>query len=138
MEELIRFTKSYETAISLWKLASEQLYSRFSAMLTANSIIMITNGWLITQEVGTSLRPFYYTFPGVGIILCVLGACFIHFGNRAEDHYRKLAYKLENMCTTEHIAISPNKGKSFKWISYAVFFFFVVLYAVIIYLLSNK
>lgn len=136
-EELERVINGYQAAISLWKLASEQIYSRFSAILTANSIIVVINGWLITQQINPLYKLFYFAFPSAGIVLCIFGFLFIHHGYSVEYDYRKKAYELENCCTTKHIAIHPDKGKSFKWISFAVFGLFCCLYIIIIYLVFN-
>jgi hypothetical protein len=136
-EEMQRNSESYRAAISVWKLVSDQIYSRFSAMMTANSIIVFANGWLVTQRIEAFSQPLYLAFPGIGVILSILGILFIWHGYMTEIHYRKLAYKLENACTTEHIAILPSKGKVFLYISFSVFVLFLIFYAIIIYLLMT-
>ena len=42
---------AFNTALELWKLASQQIYSRFSAMLTANSIIIAVIGLAIANNI---------------------------------------------------------------------------------------
>ena len=106
-------------------------------MLTANSIIVFTNGWLITQNIKPLSNLLYFAFPGVGIVLSLLGFFLVKKGIRVEDDYRAIAYELENKCTTRHIAVDPKKGK-IMWVLSGVFGIFIILYLVIIFLFINK
>jgi len=47
-EEFDKITNAYRAAMELWKLASQQIYSRFAAMLTGNSIIVAAIGIILT------------------------------------------------------------------------------------------
>lgn len=72
-EEFNRATNAYRAAIELRKLASDQVHSRLSAMLTANTIIVAVTGLAITRpgknsvtsDRGTKWR-WINSLPGMG------------------------------------------------------------------------
>lgn len=141
-EEFQKATNGYQTAISLWKLASEQIYSRFGAMLTANSIIIAIAGLIVTSKINFP-KPLVLSFIGLGIFLCLLWFCFIRLGVKAENHYRNVAEKIESKCIPDGYKIviptSDKRFRGFGSISYITIGIFVLLYiCLIIFYCSGK
>jgi hypothetical protein len=84
----------YQTAIELVSLTSHEIYSRFNAMLTANSIIIAIIGWGIIS--GDNFPRFLIMFlPIMGMLLCILWGLFVHHGVHWQDQFRKEAIRLE-------------------------------------------
>jgi len=84
----------YSTAMGLVGLVSQEIYSRFNAMLTANSIIIAIIGWTLTSE--RSLPPILAIFlPIVGLSLCFLWFLFTNHGVYWQNVFRKKAIELE-------------------------------------------
>jgi len=84
----------YQTAMQLVGLESQQIYSRFNAMLTANSIIIAIIGWTLKSNDITSCLPLFLAIGG--LILCAIWIIFIRHGVYWQDIWRKEAEKLEN------------------------------------------
>ena len=130
-DELTRATNGYQSAISLWRLASKQIYSRFSAMLTAQSIILAIIGLVMT---GAKPLPteIPLTLMFLGFILCWLWLFFVFLGIKTENHYRRQAVKLEKKCVPRGFKIAiptPDKGFwNFSNISLLTIFVFMLLY----------
>ena len=121
-------TIGYQTAVSLWTLSSQQIYSRFNAMLTANSIIIAA----IVLMIGNEAVPKYLfiTLAAVGIFLCILWAVFVCYGIRSERKYRRKAKKLEPSGIKVVEDISP--VSKFSIISYCCIAAFVVIYIMLL------
>jgi len=75
-------------ALELWKLASQQLYSRFSAMLVANSILLTIIGLSFTDTftLDANIRIWIIW---AGIVVCIAWIIFMVAGWKVESHYRK-------------------------------------------------
>ncbi len=111
----------YQTAIELVGIVSQEIYSRFSAMLIANSIIIAIVGWAFTSE--RSLPPFLLLFlPVIGFVLCSLWFLFVYHGVywqnlfrkeaiRLEEEYFSDTFKLISLVTTEN-SQSPHRKNS--------------------------
>jgi len=92
MEEEARI--GYQTAIGLVGLVSQEIYSRYNAMLTANSIIIAIIGWSLTSN--RYLSPLLVVLlPIAGLVLCFLWFLFIHHGVYWQKLFREKAKELE-------------------------------------------
>ena len=85
-QDELRFT--IQSIMQLWNLASKQIYSRFGAMLIANSIMVTA----IAMS-HSSLNPFIFIIPG--IFLCILWFFFIYRGLVIEQGYMDRVYDLQ-------------------------------------------
>ena len=108
-DEFTRLNNAYHTAIELWKLASDQIYTRFSAMLTANSIILAVIGLSITERINIP-SWFVWVLIGAGIALCLVWIYFMAQGVRVENYYRRKAETLESKVVPDGEKIFLNKG----------------------------
>ena len=84
----------YQTAIGLVGLVSQEIYSRFSAMVTANSIIIALIGWTLASEQNLPLLLALF-LPIVGLVLCFLWFLFLNHGVYWQNLFRKEAIRLE-------------------------------------------
>jgi fatty acid desaturase len=84
----------YQTAIKLVNLVSQEIYSRFNAMLTANSIIIAIIGWAITSG-GNLPQPLTMFLPIMRIVLCFFWFLFVNHGVYWQDRFRKEAIRPE-------------------------------------------
>ena len=140
-EDFSKITNAYNAAIELWKLASEQIYSRFSAMLIGNSIIIAITGLAITDRVGIPFCLLKWLVAG-GWLLCTIWAFFVYQGVRVENHYRERTEHFEKMAIPngEKVAISRS-DKTFRGFRLATFFtiaVFVIIYAVLMTILVMR
>ncbi len=141
----------YQVAIELVGVVSQEIYSRFSAMLIANSIIIAIIGWAFTSE--RSLPPFLLLFlPVIGFVLCSLWFLFVNHGVYWQNSFRKEAVRLEkkyfsdtfkliSLVTTEN-SLPPDRKNSdvprlvhwfpFHRTSLIVIIVFVIVYIVMI------
>jgi len=84
----------YQTAVALVSLVSQEIYSRYNAMLTANSIIIAVIGWSLTS--GRSMPSFFVMLmPIAGLALCVLWFLFVNHGVYWQHLFRERAIMLE-------------------------------------------
>jgi len=125
-DELVKATNAYHAAIELWKLASQQIYSRFAAMLTSNSIIIAA----------IAIRVFIAT----GIVLCLVWIYFMAHGVRAENKYRRDAERIEKMAVPdrEEIVIKTSDPKYMGFIQAVtiVVYLFVIIYITLLVLVA--
>ena len=85
----------YQVAMGLVNLVSQEIYSRFNAMLTANSIIIAIIGWALTSQ--RTLPPFLtILLPIMGLILCFLWFLFVNHGVYWQNLFREKARELED------------------------------------------
>ena len=137
-EEFEKATNAYHAAIELWKLASEQIYSRFTAMLTGNSIIIAITGLAITDRVDIPFCLLKWLVAG-GWLLCAIWAFFVYQGVRVENHYRERSEHFEKMAIPngEQVAIprSDRRFGGFKLATFLTITVFVVIYAVLMTIL---
>jgi len=138
-EEFDKVTNAYHAAIELWKLASQQIYSRFAAMLTGNSIIIAIIGLAITDKVDI---PYYLVkwLTVSGFILCVVWLFFMIAGWHVESHYREKAIQFEKDATGKEIAF-PTKGVaswSFMALTVITIIVFMVIYGVLLGILLTR
>lgn len=136
----------YQEALRLVGLVSAEIYSRFNAMLTANSIIIAIIGWALTSQ---RPLPLFLTLllPFIGVILCSVWFFFVNHGVywqrlfrkeaiRLEEQYFSDTFKLISNVTTE----SPKSSKIdsqiprlVRWFTFlrasnVVIFLFVIIY----------
>lgn len=84
----------YQTIANFIGLVSQELYSRFSAMLTANSIMIAAIGIILSSCI-KQRYVLISVFSIVGIILCVLWLFFNLHGTYWQNRYRESAKLIE-------------------------------------------
>ncbi len=141
----------YQTAMELLGLVSQEIYSRSSAMLIANSIIIALISWTFSSD---SDLPLFLNMLLliVGLILCFLWFLFNNHGVYWQDLFREKAIELENryfattfklisLVVTESPQASHKKNseipKLVRWFPYhrtslIVIFIFSLVYIVIL------
>ena len=95
-EEFERATNAYKAAIELWKLGSDQVHNRLTAMLTANSIIVAITGLSIISKVEIPSTLIIALIAG-GLTICIVWGFFVSHGVRVENYYRKKMEEFEKM-----------------------------------------
>lgn len=107
----------YRTAIDLVALVSHEIYSRFNAMLTANSIILAIVGWSIT--VGELSSLLLISLPIMGVALCTIWLLYVYHGFYWQDLFREEAKRLEREYYIDTFTLislveteSPKSGKT--------------------------
>ena len=140
-EELNRATNAYRAAIELRKLGSEQVHSRLSAMLTANTIIIAVSGLAITSQ--TTIPPnLIGALIGGGLILCLVWGFFVYHGLQVENYYRKKTEEFEPMAIPEGkaLAIQTSNWKAWGYgiATYFTIAVFVAIYATLLFILISE
>ncbi len=137
-DELTKATTGYNAAINLWKLASEQIYSRYSAMLTTNSIfVAIVGVILINKDKVTEFLSLPFIIVGIG--MCILWLFFIKRGLSWEKHYMDEARKLEGNSIPANSKIVPTEMRQpyrYSFVFYLTTITFIVLYVVLLIYVS--
>lgn len=100
----------YQTAIELVGLVSQEIYSRFNAMLTANSIIIAIIGLAFTNKYNLPL-PVNILLPIAGLILCCLWFLFNEHGVYWQNIFRKEAIRLENQYFSDTFKLITNTSE---------------------------
>jgi hypothetical protein len=93
-EDFERATNAFKAAMELRRLGSDQVHSRLSAMLTANTIIIAVSGLAITSQVKISTNLIAALIGG-GLILCLVWGFFVFHGLRVENYYREKTEEFE-------------------------------------------
>jgi len=97
------FTKAqlgYQTGIKLISLVSEEIYSRFNAMLTANSIIFAIIGLVLISNNEIKL-PLLIILSIIGLAFCRLWYLFNQHGIYWQRQFRKVTIELEKKYFTD-------------------------------------
>lgn len=146
----IKAQLGYQTGIQLISLVSEEIYSRFNAMLTANSIIFALTGLVLISNneikiqlliilsiIGLALCELWYLFNKHGIYW---QRQFIKETIRIEKEYFNDIFILESLVDSEDSSTKQSKfinGKkiySYELISNFVIDIFLLIYSGIIIL----
>ena len=86
----------YQMAVNMVGILGQEIYSRFNAMLTANSIIIAAYVLIFSEN--NNMPDFLKIFlPIFGIVLCFLWFVFIHHGIFRQRQYRNEAERLEEV-----------------------------------------
>jgi len=90
----------YQTATELVALVSEEIYNRFNAMLTANSIIIAIIGLILLDGNDIFSKSKFILMIAIigafgGILLCILWFLFINHGVYWQNRFREEAIRLE-------------------------------------------
>ena len=140
-DEFEKITNAYNTSIELWKLASEQIYSRFAAMLTGNSIIIAMIGIALADRINIPSYLLRWLIIA-GLCLCVLWAFFIWQGTRVENHYRERAEHFEQKAIPHGERIAIRRGNiqyvGFKEAAFLTIIVFVAIYVVLLFILRTN
>jgi hypothetical protein len=140
-EEFDRASNAFRAAIELRKLGSEQVHSRLSAMLTANTIIVAVSGLAITSQT-TIPSNLITALIGGGLILCLVWGFFVFHGLQVENYYRKKTEEFEPLAIPEGklLSIRTSNWKSWGYGigAYFTIAVFVAIYATLLFILVNK
>ena len=126
------YITQYKITIDLWKLASEQIYSRFSAMLTSSTIMVPAT--ILTISYHLKIIPFIFILAG--ILICILWVFFNMYGIATEKRYIKKANDLEekilNKVDDKQYRIILSGYGGFEIISYLTIIVFLIIYVFIL------
>jgi hypothetical protein len=140
-EEFDRATNAYRAAIDLRKLGSDQVHSRLSAMLTANTIIIAVSGLAITSQTKISSNLIAALIGG-GLILCLVWGFFVFHGLQVEEYYRKKTEEFEPMAIPEGklLAIKTSNWKAWGYgiATYFTIAVFVAIYTTLLFILITR
>jgi len=127
-------------------ILGQEIYSRFNAMLTANSIIIAAYVLIFSEN--NNMPDFLKIFlPIFGIVLCFLWFVFIHHGIFRQRQYRNEAERLEEVYfKSSFILLRIDYSEDpcllkcfrFKFTSIFVVFIFIVLHLAILLYLCHK
>jgi hypothetical protein len=139
----------YNTVINLIELVSSEIYSRFNAMLTANSIMLGIIGLLIISNSKYALI-LIVIFSVAGIFFCYFWSQLIKHGVLWQMHFRDLAKELEKnyfrdvfklMMAVDSEDTTKNIPKKYEGISsyyryssYIIDIFYILYFGIIILL----
>lgn len=141
LEEFDRATNAYRAAIELWKLGSDQVHSRLSAMLTVNSIIIAVSGLAIANQIKIASNLIIALIVG-GLMLCTVWGFFVFHGLQIENYYRKKTEEFEEMSIPNgtQLAIRTSNWKFWGYgiATYFTVGVFVAIYTSLLVILINR
>ncbi|HEX7474857.1 MAG TPA: hypothetical protein VF318_02735 [Dehalococcoidales bacterium] len=140
-EKFDRATNAYRAAIDLRKLGSDQVHSRLTAMLTANTIIIAVSGLAITSQTKISSNLIVALIGG-GLVLCLVWGFFLFHGLQVENYYRKKTEEFEPAAIPEgkSLAIQTSNWKAWGYgiATYFTVAVFVAIYATLLFILLRR
>jgi hypothetical protein len=140
-EELDRATNAYRAAIDLRRLGSDQVHSRLTAMLTANTIIIAVTGLSITYQ---EKIPTYLIVAliGGGLMLCLVWGFFVFHGLQVENYYRQKTEEFEVMAVPQGKQVTIRTGNWKSWgygiATYFTIVVFVAIYSTLLVIILNE
>jgi hypothetical protein len=140
-EDFDRATNAYRAAIDLRKLGSEQVHSRLTAMLTANTIIIAVSGLAITNQ---TKIPVYLIIAliGGGLFLCLVWGFFVFHGLQVENYYRLKTEEFEPLAIPhgKQLAIRTKNWKAWGYgiATYFTIAVFISIYATLLIIILGK
>jgi len=136
----------YQMALQMVEILGEEIYSRFNAMLTANSIIIAAYVLIFSEN--NKMPDFLRIFlPIFGIILCVIWIVYILTGIYRQRQYRSEAKRIEKEyfnSTFKLLNFDYSKDPClikcfrFKGTSISVIIIFVLLHLTVLLYLCHK
>ncbi len=96
----------YKAALDLWTIQGNQSWTRFNALLVANSVFLAAVGWLITRQ--TAIPPVALSV--LGVVLCVLWFLLLVRGIEYQEYWVRAVRELEQRLEGVDIV---NRGKTF-------------------------
>ena len=140
-EEFDKATNAYRAAIELWKLGSDQVHSRLSAMLTVNSIIIAVSGLAIANQIKIASNLIISLIVG-GLMLCAVWGFFVFHGLQIENYYRKKTEEFEELSIPNgtQLAIRTSNWKFWGYgiATYFTVGVFVAIYTSLLVILINR
>jgi hypothetical protein len=126
----------YQVAVDLWIFQSSLNWSRFSAMLTANSIITAAIGLVLYSQ--SSLSLLKIGLPLVGLCLCFLWVILMARGSRFHMYWVSQARELEKYLSdavgtvlgAQSIQFGRLASYSQDWVIYGVIAAFAIVYLI--------
>ncbi len=114
-------------------LVSQEIYSRFTGMLTANSILIALIGVSLTSE-----HPFPWPLsvilPIIGVFLCIIWLLFNCHGTYWQDRYRSDARKIEEKYFNGFKIWRQDSSPYLKYrhLSIGVIIIFIIIYVALL------
>lgn len=140
-EDFDRATNAYRAALDLWKLGSDQVHSRLSAMLTANTVIVAGSGLAIASQTKIP-SGLIAALIGGGLVLCLVWGFFVFDGLRVENYYRKKTREFEPMAIPEGRVLAIPTSNWTAWgygiATYFTISVFVAIYIALLLILISK
>jgi hypothetical protein len=137
-QDLERASQAYRAAYELWKLGSDQVHSRLSAMLTANSIIIAVSGLAIANK-SQIPSELIIALIGGGLLLCLVWGFFVFLGVRVENYYRRKTLEFEAMVLPKGTTLAIRTGNWKFWGygigTYFTIAVFIAIYAALLYVI---
>lgn len=124
----------YTTAIQLVSLVSQEIYSRFAAMLTSNSIIIAFIGLSLTSR-NHLLCILGISFSIVGLVLCYLWWVLNDRGVDYQDSYRGKAKQFEKHLPFKILNSQDTKDHNqsfYRTVSRCIILLFVLMYLIVL------
>lgn len=84
MAELENARTGYQAAVNLWIYEGSQIWSKFTAMIYANTIVVATIGIITTSTRAADLGVFRVTLGILGLVLCM---AWIFLTKRSFEYY---------------------------------------------------
>jgi|GEM_PF-3072660 len=140
-EDFTKATNAFRAAIDLMKLGSDQVHSRLSAMLTANTIIIAVSGLAITSQakIPTNLIA---ALIGGGLVLCLVWGFFVFHGLQVENYYRHKTEEFEQAAipSGKQLAIRTSNWKYWGYgiATYFTIAVFIGIYATLLFILLTR
>lgn len=123
---------SYKILAQVIGLVSKEIYSRFSGMLIANSILIAFIGLILTNKI--SFQPLSVILSVIGLILCIIWVSFNCHGIYWQQKYKKEARKIEKnvLCDDVKIWRFEQHWLNYTCISTAIIGIFIVIYILLV------
>ena len=128
----------YQTIAQCINLVSQEIYSRFIGMLTANSIIITLVGIILSSKIKVS-APLSVLLSVGGIVLCIFWMFLNKHGINWQHKYQCEAKNIEkdirercNYPNFEIWSLPPHPYLRFGWISISIIVIFIVIYSILI------
>ncbi|MFC2032589.1 hypothetical protein ACFLUS_04415 [Chloroflexota bacterium] len=125
-EEFQKATNAYNGAIELYKLVSEQFYSRLSSFLAGNSLIIAAIAILITGRIEV---PQYVVLSLIigGLILSCIFIYMVAEARQASISYRKRIAEVEEAATGQ-VIVHKGEYNFFGALTYLTILVFAGIY----------
>jgi hypothetical protein len=140
-KEIDRYISAYRQSIELWKLGSDQVHSRLSAMLTGNSIIIAVSGLAIANMTLIPTNLIIALISG-GLMLCFVWGFFVFHGIKVENYYRKKTEEFEELAIPEGKKLVIRTGNWKFWgygiATYFTIAVFLAIYSSLLFVLLEK
>ena len=138
---------AYREACASVRLVSQEIYSRFAAMLVANTIVITMVGWVVSRD-SDAARRIALTLPVAGIVICWLWFFFTNHGSYWHRVFRSNAIALERYFHEEFrvmsrtdLSLKQNVPPLVRWatfsqVAFALIFLFASVHEAFLWVLG--